>query len=150
MVGALGARGAWRGFFREAFGMLGLLTGVAVAVWVGPGLAAEARLRWGWPGPEARAAGYAVGFVAPWVVCNAVGWALHRMGKALLLGGLDRVAGAALGLVAGVAAAAGGVWALALWPHGAGLVDASRLGPVLLAVLEGAVTHGRDLLGRLG
>lgn len=96
-------RGYWRGFFRETFGLLALIGGVAAAVEfaaLGAGmLQPYVHL------PAAVDAGLA--FVAIFVVVhtgiNLVGVLLDRLTGALFLRGLNRLGGALLGAGKGAA-----------------------------------------------
>ncbi|GAB4270889.1 MAG: hypothetical protein Kow0092_25380 [Deferrisomatales bacterium] len=101
LVGALTVKGAFRGFFREACGLLALAAGLGAAVLYGEAGAAEATARWGVPELVARPAARAALFLAPYVALQAVGFGLHRLGRAVFLGGLDRLGGAAVGAVTG-------------------------------------------------
>ncbi len=96
-------RGYWRGFFRETFGLLALIGGVAAAVECAPlgapMLQQYVRL------PAAVDAGLA--FVAIFVIVhtgiNLVGVLLDRLTGALFLRGLNRLGGAVLGAGKGAA-----------------------------------------------
>lgn len=100
-------RGWWRGFFREFFGLLGLAIGLYAASEyapvVSPWLAERVT------GPEALRDGIAyVGvFVAANLATNILGFLIDRLAAALLLGGINRAAGAVFG--AGKAAAVAAV-----------------------------------------
>lgn len=115
-VGALAVKGVIRGFFREAFGLGALVVGVAASVWLGERLAAEVMSRWiGYP-LGARMAAHAALFLGPYLGLQAVGFLLHKLGRAVLLGGADRLVGGLFGALTGVVAA------------GAGLAGAQRAG----------------------
>jgi membrane protein required for colicin V production len=90
-------RGYWRGFFRECFGLLALITGIIAAVRLtAPGAALlqqYARL----PAPVQTGLSFVVIFVVVHTVVNLVGVLLDRLAAALFLRGINRVAGAALG-----------------------------------------------------
>jgi membrane protein required for colicin V production len=96
-------RGYWRGFFRESFGLLALVGGVAAAVrFTTLGASAlQHYLRL----PAAVDAGLA--FVAIFVIVhtivNLIGVLLDRLTAALFLRGINRLAGAALGAGKGAA-----------------------------------------------
>jgi membrane protein required for colicin V production len=96
-------RGYWRGFFRESFGLLALIGGVAASVrfaTLGAGL-----LQHYLHLPAAVDAGLA--FVAIFVIVhtmvNLIGVLLDRLTAALFLRGINRLAGAALGAGKGAA-----------------------------------------------
>jgi membrane protein required for colicin V production len=96
-------RGYWRGFFRESFGLLALVGGVAAAVrfaTLGAALLEHyVRL------PAAVDAGLA--FVAIFVIVhtmiNLIGVLLDRLTAVLFLRGINRLAGAVLGAGKGAA-----------------------------------------------
>jgi len=96
-------RGYWRGFFRESFGLLALIAGIAAAARfasLGAGVLQDyVRL------PAAVDAGLA--FVAIFVIVhtlvNLIGVLLDRLSAALFLRGINRLAGAALGAGKGAA-----------------------------------------------
>jgi membrane protein required for colicin V production len=96
-------RGYWRGFFRESFGLLALIGGVAAAVrlsTLGAGVLQQyLRL------PAAVDAGLAfvVIFVIVHTIVNLIGVLLDRLTAALFLRGINRLAGAALGAGKGAA-----------------------------------------------
>ena len=115
-VGALAVKGVIRGFFREAFGLGALVAGVAASVWLGERLAAEVVSRWIGIPLGARVAAHAVLFLGPYLGFQAVGFLLHKLGRAVLLGGADRLVGGLFGTLTGVVAA------------GAGLAAAQRAG----------------------
>lgn len=96
-------RGYWRGFFRETFGLLALIGGVAAAVEFAA--LGAAMLQQYVHLPAAVDAGLA--FVAIFVVVhtgiNLVGVLLDRLTGALFLRGLNRLGGALLGAGKGAA-----------------------------------------------
>lgn len=100
-------RGWWRGFFREFFGLLGLAIGLWAASeytpLVSPWLAERVT------GPEVLRDGvaYVSVFVAANLATNILGLLIDRIAAALLLGGINRAAGAVFG--AGKAAAVAAV-----------------------------------------
>jgi len=120
-LGALTVKGVLRGFFREAFGLAALAVGVAAAVWLGERFAQEVVARWIAQPLVARVGAHAALFLGPYLGLQAVGYVLHKLGRAIFLGGLDRLVGGVFGaltgaLVVGVALAAaqnagiGGAW----------------------------------------
>ena len=96
-------RGYWRGFFRESFGLLALVGGVAAAArfaTLGASLLQQyVRL------PAAVDAGLAfvVIFVMVHTIVNLIGVVFDRLTAALFLRGINRLAGAALGAGKGAA-----------------------------------------------
>lgn len=101
-IGLLALKGGLRGFFREAFGLLAVAGGVGASVLLGDAAAREAAARWVLSPLVARVVGHAVLFLVPYFLLQAAGYLLHRVGRAVFLGGADRVAGALLGAAAGV------------------------------------------------
>ncbi len=96
-------RGFWRGFFRETFGLLALIGGVAAAVQLAP--FGSVILQRYTQLPAAVDAGLA--FVAIFVIVhtavNLIGVLLDRLTGALFLRGLNRLGGALLGAGKGAA-----------------------------------------------
>jgi membrane protein required for colicin V production len=101
ILGAFALRGYWRGFFRESFGVLALIAGMAAAQQFTA--SGEALVQGRVPLPPAAQAGVAfVGiFVAAHTVVNLIGVVLDRLGGASRLWGINRFAGAALGVAKG-------------------------------------------------
>src|SRR5262245_23094209 len=90
-------RGFFRGLLREVFGLLAIGVGiVAAAQW---GAAASAALESTLPQPVLvrDALGFVGVFLIANVATNLVGLALDRLVSALLLGGVNRAAGALFG-----------------------------------------------------
>ncbi len=98
----------------------------------GEGLGREVLLRWSVSPWVARAGAHVVLFLGPYLGCQALGYGLHRLGRVVFLGGLDRLAGALLGVAAGGLLAGAAVTAVADagWAQGwlAGSVLAEPLG----------------------
>lgn len=96
-------RGAFRGFFKEIFGLLG---------WVGGGLggaifytdvAPAIAERWTLPIAIAEALGGLGIFLVTLLVCRFIGWALSRLTERYIREGLDMTAGVLLGFAKGIA-----------------------------------------------
>jgi membrane protein required for colicin V production len=115
-IGALVVKGVIRGFFREAFGLAALVAGAGLSVWAGERFAAEVVSDWVSQPVWGRAIAHGVLFLGPYLGLQASGFLLHKLGRAILLGGADRVVGGLFGAVTGVVAA------------GAGLAAAQRAG----------------------
>lgn len=115
-VGALAVKGLIRGFFREAFGLGALVAGVGASVWLGERLAEQVVSRWVGQPLLGRSAAHLVLFLGPYLGLQAVGFLLHRVGRAISLGGADRAVGGVFGGVTAVVTA------------GAGLAAAQHLG----------------------
>jgi membrane protein required for colicin V production len=99
IIGLLALKGAWRGFFREAFGLLALACGVGASIFFGQDLAREFSGRWGLQAGAARPAAHAALFVGPYLLLQGIGYALYRLGRSVFLGGADRLAGAVFGIL---------------------------------------------------
>ncbi|MFN8544744.1 MAG: CvpA family protein [Candidatus Binatia bacterium] len=96
-------RGYWRGLLREGFALFGIVGGVVAAATSWSELATifvEHKLL-----SPVLAGGAAVTaiFVAVYAACQLVGWAADRVAHLVFLGGVNRVAGLAFGLLKGAA-----------------------------------------------
>jgi membrane protein required for colicin V production len=93
---------------------------------------------------------FALIFLGVMLVGGLVGWLLRNLVKAAMLGWADRLAGAALGFVAGALAGALIVLPLAAYvPRGARLLEESKLAPYVSAVADLVnVTVPADLSAR--
>ena len=139
LVAILGVKGAVRGFFREVFGLLALAAGVGASVRFGQSLAPRLAAPLGLDPRVARAAAHGVLFLCPYVGLQAVGFVLHRLSRAIFLGGLDRAGGALVGGLSGGVLAGGA--ALLLTESGWGgrwLVGSTLAGPLAEAVRRAA------------
>jgi uncharacterized membrane protein required for colicin V production len=97
LVLLLSLRGYFRGFFRELFGLAGWLGAGIAGYLLGPVFGPAVAGRLGVPiaiGDALAAVGIFSGF---FVLCHLLGWALHRLARALFLGPVDRAGGLALG-----------------------------------------------------
>lgn len=92
--------------------------------------------RWGLSPIASRATAHALLFLAPYAVLRAAGWALRRAGRAADLGGLDRAAGAALGLAAGLLLCGAAAAAAAQTAWGKEWVGAGRLARPLAELFQ--------------
>ena len=146
IVALFALRGFWRGFVREAFGLLGLFSGLAVAtVFTTP---AAAALESSIAQPALREGAAFVGlFVITNAVANLMGFVLHRVAGDAGTGWLNRLAGVAVGAGKGGALIAFVLLFVHLFPL-APTVDArimeSRLGPPLINVASNAIRFGFD------
>jgi uncharacterized membrane protein required for colicin V production len=75
----------------------------------------------------ARPAAHAVAFLVPYIALQTVGYLLHRLGRAVFLGGLDRAGGALFGALAGALLAGAGFHVAASFGWGGGWMTGSRL-----------------------
>lgn len=95
--------------------------------------------RWGIGSLVAYAVAFALLFLGPYVGFRLVGSGLHRLSRVMFLGGLDRVAGAALGAVAGGLVVGGVLSLLVATEWGQGLVDRSVVAKPLIHVFRHVV-----------
>jgi membrane protein required for colicin V production len=141
-------RGWWRGFCRESLGLAGLFGGVLAAAAAGPHLAEALLARRLVPAAVALPVAWAAIFVATWMVAALVGHLADRLVRALLLGGLNRFAGAVFGSAKG-AALLGFLLLLAEHvtpsPALARVIASSRLGRPLEQIAGSVVATGREL-----
>lgn len=138
-------RGYWRGFFRESFGLLALVGGIAAAIKfasLGAGMA-QHHLRL--PPPVDAGVAFVAIFVAVHTGVNFIGVLLDRLTAALFLRGINRLAGAALG--AGKGATVLGLILLFLHlfpvvPELDGQIMSSAIGRPLVNAAGNAVRYG--------
>lgn len=144
-MGLLAIRGLFRGFFREACGLLALAVGLGVSLLGGEGLGRELAARWGLALGLARGIAHALLFLVPYAVLQGLGYALHRLGRAIFLGGLDRAAGALFGAAAAclLAGAALGLAARSGW--GGQWLAASRLAKPLQEAFQRVLAWASQL-----
>jgi membrane protein required for colicin V production len=143
-------RGWWRGFLRESLAVIGLLGGVLAAAAGAPRLAAALVARQLLPPLAARAAALIGLFIVVYVGAQVAGLIADRLAKAAFLGGFNRVAGMAFGLVKGAALLGFVLMALEHFlpsPSFAQLIGASKLGHPLTAFAENLLDAGRGLAG---
>ena len=96
-------RGYWRGFFRESFGLLALVAGVAAAARFAALGAGVLQHYLHLPAAVDAGLAFVAIFVIVHTVVNLVGVVLDRLTAALFLRGINRLAGAALGAGKGAA-----------------------------------------------
>jgi len=96
-------RGYWRGFFRESFGLLALVGGVAAALRLTSLGAALLQQHVPLPQPVETGLAFVLIFVVVHTVVNLIGVVLDRLAGALFLRGVNRLAGAAFGIGKGAA-----------------------------------------------
>lgn len=87
-------RGFWRGFFRESFGFLAFLAGVAAALqYTGAGAVALAQ-HVDLPGPAHAGIAFIGIFMGVHTSITLLGWLLDRVASTLLFRSVNRMAGA--------------------------------------------------------
>lgn len=128
-------RGWWRGFFREFFGLLGLAVGLYAASEYAPLLSPWLAEKVTGPETVRDGLAYVIVFVAANLATNIFGLLLDRIAAALLLGGINRAAGAVFGAGKATAVAAAVLLFVHLFPPLANVdqqVMASPLGRQLV------------------
>ena len=143
-------RGWWRGLCRETFGLVGLSGGVLAAAAAGPDLAKVFLDRHLLPPAAALPVAWAALFVGTFVVADLVGRITDRLARALLLGGVNRLAGAAFGSLKGATLLGFALlFAERLFPSPAleQTIARSRLGRPLEQIAASVIATGRELRG---
>jgi membrane protein required for colicin V production len=101
ILGAFALRGYWRGFFRESFGVLALIAGMAAAQQFTAWGAAMVQGRVPLPPAAQTGVAFVLIFVVVHTVMNLIGVVLDRLAGASRLWGINRLAGAVLGVAKG-------------------------------------------------
>jgi membrane protein required for colicin V production len=139
-------RGYWRGLVRELFGLAGLVAGAAVAGARSLELATVLVER-GWvPVVASRPVAFAGLFLGTVLVARVLGLVVDRLVRTLLLGGVNRIAGAAFGFAKGAAVAAFLLFVLQRLLPDRGvheLIAHSTFGGPLLRAAEAVLRSGR-------
>ncbi|HYR96350.1 MAG TPA: CvpA family protein [Candidatus Binatus sp.] len=141
-------RGYFRGFCRETLGLVGIFGGVLAAAAAGPGFAQALVDQKALPAVAAWPVACAAIFVTVLVVAAIAGRIADGIARALLLGGVNRVAGALFGCAKGAAVLG---FALLLSerliasPSLTKVIAASRLGRPLEQIAGSVVQKGRQL-----
>ncbi len=128
--------GVWKGLVRILAGIAALIAAFVVASRFDRDLVPY--LRWIHASDEAlRFAGYLVLFVGVLIAGVIVGWLVRKLLTAAALGWADRLAGAAVALVAALIAAAFLLLPLVAWmPGGMEAIEGSKLAPYVAAVSD--------------
>jgi len=141
-------RGYFRGFCRETLGLIGLVGGVLAAGAAGPDLARALLAERALPGWAAAPVAYAAIFLAAMLVAALLGRIADGVARALLLGGVNRLAGALFGCAKGAAVLG---FALLVFEQVApssalrNVIASSRLGRPLEQIAGTVVQKGRQL-----
>jgi membrane protein required for colicin V production len=144
-------RGYWRGFFRECFALLALVSGVAAAAhFAGAGAAVmQERLRL--PASLESGVAFVVIFAVVHTVINLVGVGIDRLGAATVLQPISRIAGAAFGIGKGATVFALVLLFLHLFPLAPSLdepIMSSRIGRPLVGAASDVVRLGMQAVAR--
>jgi membrane protein required for colicin V production len=147
------ARGYWRGFFRECFGLLALISGIVAAVqFTGLGVTVlQEHLRL--PEPLETGIAFVVIFALVDTLVNLVGVGLDRLTATGFLRPISRIAGAAFGLGKGVAVLAFVLLFLHLFPLVPtldGSIMSSKIGRSLVGAASDVVRFGLQAAARPG
>lgn len=148
-----GLRGYWRGFFRESFGLLALMGGIALAIQFAASGAGVLHERCRLPPPIDAGVAFVAIFVVVHTLVNLIGVLLDRLASALFLRGINRLAGAVLG--AGKGAAILGLLLLFLHlfpvvPELDGQIMNSTIGRRLVDAAGDAIRFGLQPAARAG
>jgi membrane protein required for colicin V production len=141
-------RGYFRGFCRETLGLVGVFGGVLAAAAAGPDVAEALLDRHVLPGVAAWPVAWAAIFCATFLLASLAGRIADGLARALLLGGVNRAAGALFGCAKGAAVLG---FALLLFEQLAPsssltkIIAASRLGRPLEQIAGSVVQKGREL-----
>ena len=141
-------RGYFRGFCRETLGLVGLFGGVFAAAAVGPGRAPALGARHVLPAVAAWPIAWAAIFLAAFVLAALAGRIADGLARALLLGGVNRVAGALFGCAKGAAVLGFALLLSEQLVSSTSLtkaIAASRLGRPLAEIAGSVVHRGRQL-----
>jgi len=130
-------RGYWRGFFRESFGVLAVIAGLAAALQLAGLGALWLQERAALPAPIQNGAAFVGIFVIVYAIVNCIGVLLDRLTGASRLRVLQRLAGAVLGVAKGAAVLAAALLLLHLLPI-VPAADTHIMGSVIARPLVGA------------
>jgi uncharacterized membrane protein required for colicin V production len=108
--------------------------GAALFYWQVAGRALASR--WGIGSLVAYGLAFILLFLGPFIVLRLLGGTLRRLSKVVLLGGADRLAGAALGAVTGTLVVGGGLSLLGSTRWGQTLVGHSAVARPLVSVFR--------------
>jgi uncharacterized membrane protein required for colicin V production len=103
VVFLFGLRGYFRGLFREAFSMIGLVAGFIGAARYAESVAGLAAAHWNFPPIILKGLAFVVCFFVIYVSFNLAGWLLHRSAKMLFLQSVNRLGGIVFGVGKGAA-----------------------------------------------
>jgi membrane protein required for colicin V production len=132
-------RGVWRGFFKEAGSLAGVILGIWLALRFEPRLTVFLKSHFS-SGKLLSLISFAVIFFVVLVACNLAGWGLKILVKKAFLGWADRGLGAALAVLKGVILTYLVIVLLTFFlPAKAPLIARSRLAPVIVSSYQSIV-----------
>ena len=136
-------RGYLKGFFREAFSLLGLFVGLMAAVRYEQSVAALWAESWKFSFIFLRAVTFMALFFLTYFSLNLIGWLLHRAASLPFLQGINRIGGIVVGTGKGAAILALAVFFLTSTPLVSGKtkesIGHSYLVPALNQLAQGLV-----------
>lgn len=148
VLGLFGLRGFFRGLFREALSLAGLVVGFMLAVAYDQEVAAYAAGHWTVSPIVLKGTAFVAIFFLVYFIFSLVGWLLHRSEKLLFLQTLNRGGGIAIGVGKGAAVTALAIFLLtsAAWlPQSArDNLDGSYLSVPLTQLAEHLVRMGKE------
>ena len=148
VLALFGLRGFFRGLFREALSLAGLIVGFMLAVAYDQDVAAYAAGHWTVSPIVVKGTAFVAIFFLVYFVFSLVGWLLHRSEKLLFLHTLNRGGGIAIGVGKGAALTALAIFLLtsAAWlPQSArDNLDGSYLRVPLTELTEHLVRMGKE------
>ncbi|HTN69926.1 MAG TPA: CvpA family protein [Methylomirabilota bacterium] len=106
VLALFGLRGYFRGLFREAFSLAGLVAGFMMAVRYDDPVAALGQTYWNLPPLILKGAAFIAIFFVVYFLFNTAGWLLHQSEKLFFLQILNRIGGIAVGIGKGAAVVA--------------------------------------------
>ena len=145
VLAACALRGWWRGFFRECFGLLALILGVAAALRFAAGGEAALQPHLRLPAPVGAGVAFVAIFVIVHGLVNVVGVLLSRLTHTVVQGVINGVGGALLGAGKGAVVVAFLLLFLHLFPVVSVLdphVMSSSIGRLLVGAASNAIRIG--------
>ena len=103
LLALFAVRGYFKGLFLEVFSLLGIFTGILIAVRYNGQASHLIQGYWEVSPIILKAIGFVAIFFVVYFVCNLVGWLLQRSSRYLFLGGFNRVGGVVFGTGKGAA-----------------------------------------------
>ena len=151
ILGVFLVKGVLRGLLKEICSLLGLVLGGVFAFTLYPMLAATLGHAFGFSERINNGLAVLAIFLGVVLVFAVIGMLLHRFVKVILLGGVNRLAGALFGLIQGVVilSLVGLALSSSVAPNGVrGLLGESRLAPPFVSLGRSLYQGGQRALGR--